>query len=216
METHCTCFASPQELINHLAKQSDIDVLLLDITLGDEVKDGMSLAKHIRKSGNCIPIIFVTVDSLRATDGYLVEAMGFLPKPIDENRLTLFLDKIIKQKAGKKIIRIATENQMAYIYHSDIVYADIIDHKVTYHTLQSSISLRGTLGEVLAILDDDKFVQIHRSYVIALDKIDSIKTTYPYSVNLLMKGKIISLPVSRNYIKYLMEMYTDDIFERLI
>lgn len=51
--------------------------------------DGMTLAKHLRQMGNTIPIIFVTVDSLRAADGYLVEAMGFLWKPIDEGRLSL-------------------------------------------------------------------------------------------------------------------------------
>jgi DNA-binding LytR/AlgR family response regulator len=53
--------------------------------------------------GNAIPIIFVTVDAHRAADGYLVEAMGFLPKPIDENRLALFWTESSSGKEGKEL-----------------------------------------------------------------------------------------------------------------
>ncbi|WP_312448147.1 LytR/AlgR family response regulator transcription factor [Lacrimispora sp.] len=213
---HCDSFVLPQELINHLTKNLDTDVLFLDISLGEQVVDGMTLAKHLREMGNTIPIIFVTVDSLRAADGYLVEAMGFLSKPIEEVRLSLFLDRIIKRQKNQRIIKIAAENRLNNVYQKDIVYVEIIDHTVIYHTVKYKLTLRGTLGEVLVLLGDEYFVQIHRSYVIALDKIDNIKTTYPYSVSIHENNGLVDLPVSRKYINNLMEAFSDDVLEKMI
>lgn len=209
-------FLLPDELPNYLIDHKDVDVVFLDIKLGEKVIDGMNLARSLRKAGNTIPIIFVTVESHQAANGYLVEAIGFLLKPIDENRLSLFLDRIIKQKRKNKTIKIISDRHMMHIYQKDIVYMDIINHTITYHTLEGDFNNRGTLAEVLRILDKEYFVQIHRSYVIALDKIDNIKATYPYYVNLKTNNELISLPVSRKYIKTLFELYSDNILEKMI
>jgi len=147
-------------------------------------------------------------------DGYLVEAMGFLAKPIDDKRLFLFLDQIIKKDRNQKVISIMSEGRMMNIYQSDIVYAEVMDHTITYYTTQGKISFRGTLGKVLETLDEECFVQIHRAYVIALDKIESIKTTNPYAVDLVKNNEIINLPVSRKYINNFLKVYSDDIWER--
>jgi len=149
-----------------------------------------------------------------ATDGYLVEVMGFLAKPIDDKRLFLFLDRIIKKDRNQKVISIMSEGRMMNIYQSDIVYAEVMDHTITYYTTQGKISFRGTLGKVLETLDEECFVQIHRAYVIALDKIESIKTTNPYAVDLVKNNEIINLPVSRKYINNFLKVYSDDIWER--
>ena len=210
----CINLSSPQELLNYFENHIDADVLFLDISFGEEVIDGMILAKRIRKMGNSVPIIFVTVNSFRAADGYLVEAMGFLAKPIDDKRLFLFLDQIIKKDRNQKVISIMSEGRMMNIYQSDIVYAEVMDHTITYYTTQGKISFRGTLGKVLETLDEECFVQIHRAYVIALDKIESIKTTNPYAVDLVKNNEIINLPVSRKYINNFLKVYSDDIWER--
>ena len=90
IELSCCKFYSPQTLIKFLLNKTDIDVVFLDISFEKESINGMNAANYIRKLGNKIPIIFVTVDLIRAAEGYLVEAMGFLSKPIDIKRLTLF------------------------------------------------------------------------------------------------------------------------------
>lgn len=212
----CTSYSSPKELVSHLKAQMQMDVLFLDISLGEKNTDGMTLAKLIRKMGNTVPLIFVTIDSMRASEGYLVEAMGFLSKPIDEPRLTLFMDRIIKQQRGQKSIKVLVDGNMCCIHEKHIIFVEIIDHIVTYHTVQGKYSYRGTLSDVMTTLSSDYFVQIHRSYVISLEKIQSIKTTYPYSVYLQKVGEIINLPVSRKYIEKFLEVYSDDILEKMI
>lgn len=210
-------FSTPQMLLDYLKDQNnDIDVIFLDISLGEKVINGMALAKLIRKKGNTMPIIFVTANSYRAADGYLVDALGYLTKPIDENRLHLFLNRIIKQKRSQKRIKIMSEGRLSNIYQQDIVYVEISDHIMGIHTPQGVSTQRGTLGEALALLGEENFIQIHRSYIIALDKIDWIKNTAPYSVTLIKKNERIELPVSRKYIKKLIEVYSDDLLERMI
>lgn len=216
IDFHCSCFTSPQELANYLKVHTDIDVLFLDISFGDKVIDGLSLAKYIRKTGSTIPIIFVTGNSLRAADGYLVEAMGYLTKPINEARLALFLDRIIKRQKRLKGYKIMSEGRITIIYQKDILYLEMKDHIVEYHTAQNVLTQRATLGEVIAVLDRHCFVQIHRSYVIALDNIDGIKSTYPYSVTLIKTDGPENLPVSRKYIGNLLEVYSDDLLEKMI
>lgn len=213
---YCISFSSPQMLIKHLMIHKDIDVLLLDISLGNDEMDGIIAAKYIRKMGNQIPIIFITVDSIRAADGYLVEAMGFLKKPIDQNRLTLFLDRIVNQEKNGKFIRLITEDSVVNVNQRDILYAEVNDHTIICHTVQADISLRGTLKDIYNLLGEESFVQIHRSYIIAKNKIDKIKITYPYSVNIAAGLGTIDLPVSRKYIEKLKEIYSDNIMEMMI
>ncbi len=216
IDINCSSFTAPQELAKYLKENKDVDILFLDISLGEKVIDGMTIAKHLRKAGSTMPIIFVTSDSLRAADGYLVEAMGYFTKPIEEKKLTLFLDRIVKRQRGFKIIKIMSGGRITNINQRDIVYVEILDHTVEYHTMQGSLTQRGTLSEVLSTLDENCFVQIHRSYVIALERIDAIKSTYPYSVTLISKNELIKLPVSRKYIDNLLEAYSDDLLEKMI
>jgi len=213
MDISCQSFAAPQEIIDHLTVHTDIDTLFLDTTLGEKVIDGITLAKHIRKIGSTIPIIFVTMNPARAIDGYLVEAVGFLTKPIDNSRLALFMNLIIQRQRGKKTIKLMVEGHRINIYQKDIIYVEVVDHRVTYYTTQGNFHLRETFSTALLTLGDEHVVRIHRSYAVALDKISSIKTTYPYSVTvtLLKNNQSVTLPVSRKYIHDLLKVYSDDV-----
>ncbi|MCP3747357.1 LytTR family DNA-binding domain-containing protein [Paenibacillus sp. A3M_27_13] len=214
IELQCADFYSSQKLIQYLNAHIDIDVVLLDISLSSEEDiDGMTTAKHIRKMGNRVPIIFVTVDSARAIDGYLVEAMGFLKKPIDEKRLSLFLDRVMKQKKPERVFTIIAESTINSVRQSDIVFVEVNNHTIIYHTTKEEIYLRGTLNKVMQLLGCENFIQIHRSYVIAKSKIYRVKITYPYSVDIFNGHEITNLPVSRNYITNLLEVYSDDVLQ---
>lgn len=215
-ELQFSSFQAPKEMIRFLITHSDIDVVFLDISLGAETIDGMVAAKHIRKMGSRVPIIFVTVDLARAVDGYLVEAWGFLCKPVDEKRLTLFLDRLLKEKKNERMIGIMSETGIINVPQSNIVYAEVINHTIYYHTTKQVLHYRGSLTEVFETLGKDSFVQVHRSYVVAKSKIHRIKTTYPYSVDLVSGTEIINLPVSRNYKDKLIEEYSDGVLELMI
>lgn len=208
--------SSPHTLIEYLLNETGIDVVFLDISFGKEIIDGINAAKYIRKMGSKVPIIFVTVDSIRAVDGYLVEAMGFLSKPIDVKRLTLFMDRIIENQKSERSVNIQIGNEIVNLCQRDIIFVEVINHTLIYHMIDSEVECRGSLSEMLSFWNSGNFIRIHRAYVISKDKIYSIKTTYPYSVNLLSGTEIKKISVSRKYIDNLLEVYSDDVLERII
>lgn len=122
----------------------------------------------------------------------------------------------LKRKKNERIINIISENVVANVPQSDIVYAEVNNHTIIFHTVQKQISRRGTLTDIMEILGNDDFIQIHRSFVVAKSKIYKIKSTYPYSVDMLKGIDTINLPVSRSYIENLLEVYSDNMLERLI
>lgn len=209
-------FSSPQKLIEFLSNDIGIDVLFLDISFGKEEVDGVNAAKYIRKMGNKVPIIFVTVNLVRAIDGYLVEAMGFLSKPIDVKRLILYLDRIVENQKNERSVNIQTGNEVVNLRQRDIIFVEVINHTLIYHMIDSKVECRGALSEMFSLWDSGYFIRIHRSYAISKDKIYNIKTTYPYSVSLLKGAEIKNLSVSRKYIGKLLEAYSDDVLERII
>ncbi|MDR1134720.1 MAG: LytTR family DNA-binding domain-containing protein [Clostridiales Family XIII bacterium] len=212
-----SCFSSSQGLISHLTNNMDTDVLFLDISLGEKA-DGMILAHHIRKACNPVPIIFVTSYQNRAPEGYLVDAVGFLDKPVDPGKLALFLDKIVNLQVLQKTVQLTANGHSFTVPYNDILYVEINNHTLIYHTAtHGDINFRGTLYDVLSSLDGECFIQIYRSYVIALHRINSIKPTQPYAVNLLNNDNtLITLPVSGKYIGELMEIYSTRTLGRMI
>jgi DNA-binding LytR/AlgR family response regulator len=112
------------EFFECVRKEDRMDGILLDIALNEEQMDGISIASRIRKMGISMPIIFVTGDADRAVDGYLVEAFGYIVKPIDDKRLFLYLDRIYKARHNVPLLRIETDHSVTAIQYSDSVYME--------------------------------------------------------------------------------------------
>ena len=208
------CFINPNDLIEGILSAS-YDILLLDIALGKAVMDGMETAGYLRKTGNKIPIIFVTSIDSRADEGYLVEAMGYLKKPIDESKLTLFLDRALKNKKPLKMIEVDTENGVKIIPDADIVYAEVLNKMIYCHTNNDVISFRGTISQFFNQLGDNGFMLVHRAFLIAKDKIYGVKPSYPYGVTLIKGNSTVEVPLSRKYVNKVLEVYSNDVLRRM-
>lgn len=148
------CFSTPQELISYLETTHNFDVLFLDIFFDKSYMNGMELAKYLRRTEIKKPIIFVTSDPTQAVDSYLVSALGFLTKPIDENRLFLFMERLLLTKEVKdKYIEIKIAGQEFKVLQKDIVYIEKIYHTVIFHTLNDELKFRCTLNDVVSKLE---------------------------------------------------------------
>ncbi|MCL1802041.1 MAG: LytTR family DNA-binding domain-containing protein [Eubacteriaceae bacterium] len=216
VNVECFSFYEPQSLIDKLGLNECIDLILLDISFREEMMDGIQAAEAIRQSGSEIPIVFVTAGMSRAADGYIVKAMGFIGKPPDKERLGLYLGRVLKQKESEKSIKIDTGTELAVISVEDIAYLEVIDHTLIYHTIRGDIELRGSLRDALILLESDSFIQVHRSYAVSVEKIHSIRKRRPYSANLYIGFKIISIPVSRKYVSALSIAYAKAVIGQII
>lgn len=63
------------------------------------------------------------------------------------------------------------------------------------------------MNDILNTLGEEGFIRIHRSYVVSKSKIQTIKKTYPHTLVVLSEGATIELPISRHYIKQLINGY---------
>lgn len=149
------------------------DVLLLDIEMPGI--NGVELAKKIRKEDNLINIIFITAITDYIGEGYDVEAINYLIKPIDEKKLYECLDKAFeKTPKEEKIILIEEQGEIHRILEKDILYIESFGHNVEINTVDKKYNIRKNIGTIEKELEDNNFVRCHRSYIVGLQHIKKI------------------------------------------
>ncbi|MFD2037253.1 LytR/AlgR family response regulator transcription factor [Belliella marina] len=190
----------------------DIDLIFLDIQMPD--LSGMELARIIegKKGGKKPRIIFTTAYNQFAIEGYKVDALDYLLKPFSyedflkstTKAYQYFEEKRETEKSNPKpqtdYIFLKVEYQLVKIILKDITYIEAYKDYVKVHLRDKTnpiLSLT-SLKNMEELLPEDKFMRIHRSYIIALDHIESI------SRNTVQIGNA-NLAISENYKDNFME-----------
>lgn len=205
------------ELGSFLADNPDTDVLFLDIEFADSL-DGIKAAKQLRSAGNAVPIIFVSNHAIMASEGYMVDAIGFLVKEYAFDMLVFYLDKVLRLRkpAVEKVLIVDSERLQTHIPHKDIVYLESYQHDVMIHTKSNTVKTRRPLFKIFEELGSDDFVQIQKSFVVAVRLIVGIKVTYPYSIELKSGDETVLLTVGRTYISDVQQVYANSVKEGLL
>lgn len=181
-------FASAEAFLFEYEDYKAYDILLLDVEM--KGMTGIELAKRIRNDNNRAEIVFVTSHFEFAGDGYEVDALHYLIKPISADKLTQVLTKAAeKLSAEPPSVVISCEGETVKLYESDILYVESFLHYIVIHTKDKEYKIKESISVFAAKLSDD-FYRIHRSYVASLKYITRISRT---SVNI---GKS-KLPLSR-------------------
>lgn len=149
------------------------DVLLLDIEMPGE--SGISLAKRLRAKNDDIPVIFVTGVDDYMSDGYDVQAIHYLLKPVNKNKLKECLTRIYeKQKNKEPCVLLNTTEGLVKLLQKDILKIESFSRYCIYTTLnhdyQVSISLKDAFNE----LQKDRFAFSHRGILINLCHVETI------------------------------------------
>ena len=105
-ETDITLCRSAEELLFRREEKRETDILLLDIDMPR--MDGLSLARRLREQGEGAQIIFVTGLSDYALEGYEVEAVSYLLKPVKKDRLFACLDRA-RERCGREEVALLLE-----------------------------------------------------------------------------------------------------------
>lgn len=199
-------YSSAVEALHALNEQA-IDVLFLDIQMPDLT--GIELARVLEKSGTQVPrIIFTTAFNHYALEGYRVDALDYLLKPFSYEE---FLRAATKAKTYYELIRksdtitpiapnkeeylfLKVEYQLVRVAFDDLLYIEGLKDYVKVHVRTDARPLLSltSLKSLEEKLPPDRFMRIHRSYIVNLDKINAITRT---SVQI---GST-SIPVSDQY-----------------
>ena len=126
-------FSSAEAFIFHYVENKEYDVLLLDIEMGN--MDGVTLARQIRKSNKSVQIVFITGYSDYIAEGYDVEALHYLMKPLKKEKLYDVLDRAVnKIMQNEKHLVLNTFDEMIRIPLHEIIYIDVDRNYVTVHS----------------------------------------------------------------------------------
>jgi DNA-binding LytR/AlgR family response regulator len=198
-EIDTVAFDSAEELLI-LWEDVFFDVLILDIEM--KKMSGMEFAKTIRRIDGDVIIIFVTSHSSYSLEGYDVNPLHFLMKPLDEKVFFKVLDKalaIYKLKDGNALI-LNSDAGLVKISADKIHYISMRSHTAEIYTADEMYITRMTVKDLLQALPTH-FINCHRSYIINM-----FKVTCVFEDSVIIADDI-ELPVSRVHIKRVRELF---------
>lgn len=161
-------------LINY--EKNKYDLIFLDIEL--EKENGIKIAKKLRDIDKSTIVIFVTNVAKYATEGYEVDALDYIVKPVDKYVLKLKMSRIISrlQKSLANTILIKNmDDEFIKLPIERIKYLEVEGHYIIYHTTDGVFKEYLTLKQAESKINSSKFVRCNRSYLVNLSFVDSIK-----------------------------------------
>ncbi len=156
------------------AKNNDADIIFMDIELPG--KNGVETAKCIRETNTRSVIMFVTNLAQYAIEGYAVNALDYVLKPINYYSFKLKISKAVeavRQKNGV-MLQVSSEKGTEYIKSSDVHYIEVQNHDLIYHTVYGQIKGAGTLKKLEERLKDDGFFRCNYCYLVNLRFVEYI------------------------------------------
>jgi DNA-binding LytR/AlgR family response regulator len=164
-------FSNGTEAFNFL-KNNKVDLIFLDINM-----PGMNGIELVNRLINPPQVIFTTAYPEYAVEGFNLNAVDYLLKPISFGR---FLKAIEKFQHASRLLKADVEDSILVksgkkeylIKTATIIYIESMGDYVRMVTETQSIITHGTLVQFLSLLPSDQFFRIHKSFIINLEKID--------------------------------------------
>ncbi len=176
------------------------DLLFLDIQM-----PGMKGTDFLRNLKNPPPVILTTAYREYAIEGYELDVVDYLVKPISFERFFKAVSKFLalNSEAGTITLRQSTGTTEGFIYvkvnkkvHKimlkDICYAESVKDYITIHTVNRKITARHTLSAFIEMLPEKDFLRIHRSFVVSVSHITGFTAS-------AIDVDGVELPIGRNF-----------------
>lgn len=166
------CFSSSESFLFRCGGQSLYDILLLDVEMPGA--SGIELAKRIRSRDKRTEIIFTTSHFEFIGEGYEVDALHYLVKPVTEKMLFPVLSKAAERLSeAPKAVLIQSGGETVKLTEDEITYAEAFAHYITIHTESDCHTVKEPISAFESRLSD-RFFRIHRSYLVSLSAIRRI------------------------------------------
>lgn len=169
-----------------IINEQNIDLIFLDINMPEI--SGLSFAKSINKN---IKIIFTTAYREYAIDGFDLQAVDYLLKPVSFQRLlqainkyqnetnsieSAFKEEITTEKSDYIFVR--SDRKMVKVKFDEIAYIESLSDYIKIHLLDRTVVTRETISNIEAKLPQSDFIRVHRSFIVSLTHIDSFTSEY--------------------------------------
>ena len=155
---------------------ADYDIILMDIELG--AVSGMEAAEIIRTMDRDVVIIFITNSPQYAIEGYKVEALDYVLKPISYYAFSQRLARAIERmgKLKRQYIRVnISRGRVKKLDVSSIYYVEVREHILIYHTKEGEITVSGSMREAEKALEGKGFFRCNKGYLINLEHVEGFR-----------------------------------------
>jgi two-component system response regulator LytT len=193
------------------------DIVFLDIQLSED--SGLQVAEALKASAHPPVVVFATAYDEYALKAFELNAVDYILKPFDEERIQQTLEKIGRlRKTGEKTegsapiqpsyaermnkLAITVDERILLVDIEKIVFAGLIEGKTVIKTLDAEYKISDTLVVLERKLSQSFFIRVHRSFIINLHHIAEIQPWFNSTYNLIMQDGS-KVPVSRTYVKEL-------------
>jgi two-component system response regulator LytT len=185
---------SGEDAIKYL-ESNPVDLLFLDIEMG-----GISGVELLDQLSFPPMVIFTTSKKEYAYKAFEHNAIDYLIKPVDMQALKKAVNKaqvLQDQKSSESNIFIRSDGKLIRLVKDDIQYIENVGNYVKLYVEGKSYMVYSTLKYVTDKLKSDKFIKVHRSFVVNLDKIRDIEDR-----SIVIGDQVI--PVSKSNLSLLM------------
>lgn len=182
-----------------IIKAKQIDLILLDINMPEV--SGIDFLQSLKPAPL---IIFVTAHPQYAVAGFELQVVDFLLKPLRYERFLQAINKakdtfLFKSKSEREqldesdnYILIKADSELHRLHLDDIEYIEALADYVRIHTLDKRLVTLQTMKKMEEKLPKEKFIRVHRSYIVGLNKIKSLD-------GLKLKLSRQAIPIGKNY-----------------
>lgn len=187
---------------NQALRDHDVDLMFLDIQMPQ-----LTGVEFLRSLSNPPMVIFTTAYAEYAVEGFNLEALDYLLKPISFERFLKASNKAIDKFKSERTATVSTDSEddfffvksdkkMMKVYYKDILYIEGLKDYVIIRTETGRVITLQTMKSLVVKLPSDIFQRIHRSYILNLNKLKAIEGNM---VELVEKGQTKMIPIGKNY-----------------
>jgi DNA-binding LytR/AlgR family response regulator len=164
-----------------LLNDLDIDLIFLDVNMPK-----MNGFQFLRAATNLPMVIMTTAYGQYALDGFEMAVVDYLVKPFSLERFIKATQKALKlktleqkqqpaEKSGDDYFYVKCDNKIERVNYADLLYVEAMANYVTLYTTNKKLVVYLTIKGIQEKLPADKFLQVHKSYIVNLDKINNIE-----------------------------------------
>ena len=176
------------------------DVVFLDINM--PVLNGIKFTEQLRQMGLRTQIIFATAYDDYAIKAFDHNALDYILKPYEADRIYQALHKAKKSNIPSMVkYPVWRGDKMLLLDIDDILYCEVENNKVKLHTSNDCFELSECLSKLEEKLPSSKFFRTHRSFIVNVAKITEVSPYFNNTLILKLENCKVDIPVSRYYLK---------------